>query len=180
MGNVVIVGRGSQFILHEFENVFQVRIVADDKFRIERVRNFYNVSDSEAWDIIKKTDDARRSFVSNYLNADWENHKWYHMILNSARLGIEQTVDIIVESVKKFSTINEYIPGTKDRRKAERRSTTERRDEIDRRSENLAWSSKDIENALVSGRSVRSYSKIERRKMDRRVGERRGAKDCKH
>ena len=175
--NVVVVGRGSQFILHKFENVFQVRVIADDHYRIERVSNYYNVSDSEAWDIIKKTDSARRSFVSNYLNADWENPKWYHMILNSGRLGIEQTVEIIVDSVKKFSTYNEYIPEIKDRRKMERRSLLERRSNLDRRSGNEIWASKDTENALMTGRSLRSYTNIERRKKERRVGERRDIKD---
>lgn len=172
-GNVVIVGRGSQYILNEYENVFQVRIIADEKFRIERVKNYYNILESEALDIMKKSDNARKSFVSNYLNADWENPKWYHMILNSSRLGIEQSVDIIVESVRKFSTRNEFVPGIKSRRREDRRLGVERRDG-ERRSGESIWSRKERESAMISGRPVRSFSTVERRKNERRVKENRG------
>jgi cytidylate kinase len=178
-GNVLIVGRGSQFILHNFENVFQVRIIADDQFRIERVKNFYNISEAEAFDIIKKTDSARKSFVSNYLNADWENPKWYHMILNSSRLGIEQSVEIIVESVKRFSNRNEFIPGIKNRRQEDRRSGEERR-KSERRSGEEIWSHRDSENAMISGRSLRSYSTKDRRKFERRVDDRRNFDSGEH
>ena len=170
-GNVIVVGRGSQYILNEYENVFQVRIIADEKFRVGRVKNYYNTSDSEALDIIKKTDNARKSFVSNYLNADLENPKWYHMVLNSSRLGIEQTVDIIVDSVKKFSTKNEFVPGIKTRRREERRSGVDRRNG-ERRSGDSIWSPKDNEKAIISGRPVRAFSN-DRRKGERRVKDNR-------
>jgi len=171
-GNVVIVGRGSQYILNEYENVFQVRIIADEKYRIDRVKNYYNISEPEALGIIKKSDNARKSFVSNYLNADLENTKWYHMILNSSRLGIDESVNIIVDSCKRFSTNNEFIPGIKNRRNKDRRSTEDRRKK-DRRSGDEIWSRRENETAMVTGRPIRSYSTSERRKSERRVKERR-------
>jgi cytidylate kinase len=176
-GNVIIVGRGSQFILNDFENVFHVRVIADDKFRIERVKNYYNISEAEAFDIIKKMDDTRKSFMANYLNADWEDPKWYHMILNSSKLGIEQSVEIIVESVKRFSNSNEFIPGIKNRRQEDRRSGKERR-KSERRSGEEIWSHRDNEKAMVSGRTLRSYLSNDRRKTERRADDRRDRKSC--
>lgn len=171
-GNVIIVGRGAQFILKDYEECFHVRIIADEKFRIERVKNFYGVTGAEAVDMIKKSDTIKKNFIERYFDSDMDNPKAYHMILNSSRLGIDQSAEILINAVERYSEIHEYIPGIRDRRKGPRRSGIDRR-KRDRRAGQMIWTIKDKGKSLLQGRPIRAFTGQDRRKSERRSGERR-------
>ena len=106
------------------------------------------------------------------MNADIEDPLAYHLVLNSSKLGINETATTIIEAVNKFSATHEYIPGVKDRRKIPRRSIEERRKAQRRYDEDL-WTTRDTQRAAIKGRSTRTFTKPERRKARRRTSERR-------
>jgi cytidylate kinase len=172
-GNIVIVGRGGQYILKDWENAFHIRIVADMNSRIYWIREHYKISETEALDRIKKSDSMRRNFIERNFHAGWDDPLAYHMVVNSSILGIDLTSNFLIETAKKFSTAREYIPGVKDRRKVrDRRRKIRRRG--DRRSGVGVWTVRDIETAVLrEGRPVRALSRLDRRKADRRKEPRR-------
>lgn len=172
-GNVVIVGRAGQFILKDKDNAFHVRIIADEKFRTERVKARYDISLENAMEMIKKSDYMRKHYIERYLKADWDDPQAYHIILDSSKLGIEIAASVIVDAVQAFSRTHEYIPGVKDRRKVgERRKGDQRRG--DRRFTEVGWTAKDLQTAILrEGRLTRSHSKPDRRKGNHRKKERR-------
>jgi CMP/dCMP kinase len=171
-GNVVIVGRGAQYILKDFKECFHVRIIADEKFRIERVKNFLHVDEPKARDIIAKSDSQKRNFIDKHFHINWDDPIYYNLILNSSKLGIDETANIIINEVKRFSTLNEYIPVVKDRRKGERRSDIDNRLR-DRRKGETFWTIKDKEKAIMTGHPTRVFTNRERRKVERRKEDRR-------
>jgi len=174
-GNVVIVGRAGQFILRDRDNAFHVRINADRKFRLERLVSSRGVSEREALEMMKKSDNMRKNYMERYLKADWNDMTAYHLIVDSSRLGIDLAASVIVDAVRKFSLSLEYIPGVRDRRKGGDRRRGERR-RGDRRAEEVGYSRKEIAHlALREGRPFRSHSRPDRRKGDRRKGGRRAS-----
>lgn len=172
-GNIVIVGRGGQYILKDLENAFHVRIIADKISRVYWIREHYKISETEAMERIKKSDSIRRNFIERYFHADWDDPLAYHMVISSSKLGIDLTCKVIIEAAKKFSTCREYIPGVRDRRKGfDRRIFQQRRG--DRRSRFGVWTVRNIETAVLrEGRPVRALSRLDRRKTDRRKEPRR-------
>ena len=169
-GNVVIVGRASQFILKDKDNAFHVRITADEKLRVEAVKARHEISAKEALEMIKKSDNMRKKITERYLKANWNDPMAYNLIISSSKLGIENTASIITDTIQKFSRTYEYIPGEKDRRKEkdrERRKSERRKG--DRRTTEVGWTTKDLQTAILrEGRPTRSFSKPDRRKGDRR------------
>lgn len=172
-GNVVIVGRAGQFILKDMDTAFHVRIVANKGFRVERVKANRDISEEDALEIVKKSDNMRKHYTERHFKSDWEHPLAYHLILDSSKLGIEETASIIVDSIIRFSKTHEYIPGLRDRRRIhDRRKEKQRKG--DRRTSGVGWTTKDLHAAILrEGRAPRSFSKPDRRKKDRRRTTRR-------
>ena len=58
--------------------------------------NEFNVSESKAKDMISKKDKQRSSYYNYYTNKKWGNSRSYDLTLNSARLGIDGCVNMIL------------------------------------------------------------------------------------
>ncbi len=177
-GDIVIVGRGSQFILGDAADAFHVRIIAEPEARAERLGRYYAISREEALDRIKRSDSMRKSFINRYFRADWDDQFAYDLIINTTRIAVEEAVETIVAGVKSFSAAHDYIPGVRDRRKRERRLGDRRKAE---RRDAIIWTHRDMDAALLKeGRPLRAFSKPDRRMVERRAGDRRkndGAED---
>ncbi|MHB9030834.1 MAG: cytidylate kinase-like family protein, partial [Candidatus Latescibacterota bacterium] len=126
-GNVIIVGRGGQYILRNQAHAFHIRLVADTGFRIDWMKRSGHVTEEEAVVRIRHSDAMRRSFISRYFSGDWDDPHAYHLVLNAARIGMEESADLIVAAVQWSMSGREYVPGLKERRKATDRRKSERR-----------------------------------------------------
>jgi len=172
-GNVVIVGRAGQFILRDFDNAFHVRITAGADFRIKRIMEKRSISRREAADLMKKSDTMRCNYIERYMKADWNDPVYYHIVLDSSKLGRDLAVNIISNAVGHFARDFDYVPGIRDRRTGRDRRQKERR-KGERRTTDVGVSQKEITHILVrEGRMPRTLSKPDRRKNERRREDRR-------
>lgn len=94
-GNVVIVGRGANFILRDYD-ALHYRLIADLPFRIHRVMETRWVNEGPARYIIEENDKDRSAFIRRYFHADWEDPIHYHAVLNTSKLDIDTVVERIV------------------------------------------------------------------------------------
>ncbi len=171
-GNVVIVGRGSQFILQDWEGVFHVRIKADKAFRINRLVEKRGISEADARAIIEKADNMRSHYLERYFHDEWANGTVYDLVIDVSTLGVDESVKIITGAVAEFSRHSEFVPGERDRRKKERREQERRVG--DRRETEVGVSQKEVTHMVMrEGRPARSHTKPDRRKKDRRTKDRR-------
>lgn len=99
-GPCVLVGRCADYALEDRKDVINIFIYADMEQRIRRIATKYDLSDSKAKDIISKTDKKRASYYNYYTNKEWGSAKGYDLCLNSGKLGIEGTVNAILEYIK--------------------------------------------------------------------------------
>jgi|YelNatPaOPRAMG01_1025707.scaffolds.fasta_scaffold05657_11 cytidylate kinase len=98
-GDVVIVGRGANFILKDYD-ALHFRLIADLPYRIQRVMETRWVNEGPARYIIEQNDKDRASFIRRYFHADWEDPVHYHAVLNTSKLGLETVVERIVSAAK--------------------------------------------------------------------------------
>lgn len=94
----VIVGRGSQCILRDRDDVLQVFVYAPFEDRFRRVRPRFS-SDEEAVAEIERMERARNDFIRHYFHHDRDDRCLYHLMINSA-VGMATATRLIVDVVR--------------------------------------------------------------------------------
>ena len=100
-GNVVLLGRGGQYILKDFENAFHILLVSDMEQRIKFMQQFYSMTDAQAEKAIKQGDDRRRNLYKKLGHTDYNSPNLYHIVLNMSRLSLDHALETIVALVLK-------------------------------------------------------------------------------
>jgi cytidylate kinase len=96
-GNVVIVGRGGAYILHDFPGVLHVFLRAETAARVKTVMERFQItSEDEARRRIKLTDENWTAYIKQVYGHDRNHAAHYDMVLDTGRLGYETTVKLIV------------------------------------------------------------------------------------
>lgn len=98
----VLVGRCSDFILREREDIFKVFIYSDMEKRIERAIERYGCDRKKAVDLINKSDKGRGRHYSTFTDWDWGDRSNYDLLLNSGAIGIERAAEIICDCAKEI------------------------------------------------------------------------------
>ena len=96
-GNVVIMERGSQYILKGRKKAWHVLLVGDFEHRICAVIDRFHLTRHEAEKALKRADKIRDSFLSLFL--DKESHEdpaSYDLVLNMNRLSMKKAEEMIV------------------------------------------------------------------------------------
>ncbi|MBN2060472.1 MAG: cytidylate kinase-like family protein [Deltaproteobacteria bacterium] len=101
-GNVVILGRGSQFILKEDPKVIKILLVADLEDRIKFLENIWSVSRKEAEKTIQIREKRRDIFLKYFDERHANDSSLYHLILNTSKVSLEDAEEMIVWFVKHF------------------------------------------------------------------------------
>ena len=96
----VIIGRNSDFILKDRDDVLNVFIHGDMLEKIKRITGLYNVKEKEAVKMMADTDKRRRTNYNFYTDQNWGKASNYTLCLNSSQLGYDRCEMIIMECVK--------------------------------------------------------------------------------
>ncbi len=96
----VIVGRCADYVLRDNPNLVSVFIHADEDFRAARVADEYQVSDAKAREMMAKTDKRRASYYNFQSEKKWSEATGFNLCLDSSTIGIDGTVDLIIEYIK--------------------------------------------------------------------------------
>lgn len=99
-GPCVIVGRCADYALEEFKNCCNVFIIADIEVRSKRIAKLHNLTIEKATEMILKTDKRRASYYNYYSNKKWGDARSYHLCLDSSQIGIDGSVDLIIDFTK--------------------------------------------------------------------------------
>jgi cytidylate kinase len=94
-GNIIIVGRGANLALLSYQNVFNLRLVADFAVRVERVMQHEGISDAEARKRISESDYAREAYYRYLFNVMPDDPLVYDIILNTSRVTMVEAAAMI-------------------------------------------------------------------------------------
>ena len=93
-GACVIVGRASDYVLRDYDNVINIFIHAPKEFRINNIMEMYNDDREAATENVKKSDYARALYYRNLSGKKWNDPKNYTLCIDSS-IGIDLVVDQI-------------------------------------------------------------------------------------
>jgi len=99
-GNVIIYGRGAQYLLEGIRNVLRVRIIAPFEERVERWAEREWLDPDMARTMVRKSDQQRAGFIKYYFDREWDNPLDYDLLINTSRVTVETAVDLICQGVK--------------------------------------------------------------------------------
>ena len=100
--NCVIIGRCSNIILKDDPNVINVFVYSSDvEFKIKRKVEFANLDENKAIKLMQKKDKERAAYYHYYTNEKWGARSGYDLLIDTSKLGIENTIDIIKQYAMK-------------------------------------------------------------------------------
>jgi cytidylate kinase len=88
--NVVLLGRGGQYILQNFDGAYHILLVADWENRIKFMQRFYKASDAKAKKAVKQGETRRSGLYKKFGKEDYDQPYLYHLVLNMSRLSLDQ------------------------------------------------------------------------------------------
>ena len=100
----VIIGRCADYALSEFKNCLNLFIYADEDAKLKRIMERNNVSEDKAREMMNTKDKQRQSYYNYYSSKKWGRADSYDLCINSARLGIEGTVNLIMQYIDDFES----------------------------------------------------------------------------
>ncbi len=99
-GNVVIVGRGGQVILRGLPGVLHVRIQAPLEVRFQHIATTDKIHYMGLRKEIVEHDEAAADYLKRFYDIDWADATLYDLVINTTRLSVESSAQMIVDAVK--------------------------------------------------------------------------------
>ncbi|MBR6968430.1 MAG: cytidylate kinase-like family protein [Ruminococcus sp.] len=96
----VVVGRCSETKLRDFKCLISLFILGDREKKIRRVMEVYDLPEDKAKAFIDKKDRKRKRYHNYHCEGHWGDSRLYDLSINSSRLGISRTIDLLEEYVK--------------------------------------------------------------------------------
>lgn len=100
--NVVYHGLAGHFFLREVPHVLKVRIIANMQERVKEEMRRENISEDEAWHLLKKDDQERRKWALHLFGIDTWDPSLYDIVLHIDNLTIDDAVDILCDAAKRL------------------------------------------------------------------------------
>lgn len=97
----VIIGRCADYILRNNKNIINIFLYTSDNDKEKRAVKYYGLDKSKALKQIKKINKQREKHYNYYTNRKWKDFNNYDLAINVDKIGIDGTVDLIIERINK-------------------------------------------------------------------------------
>ncbi len=99
-GNAVILGRGSQYILHDHPDVCHILLINEFENRVKFMMEQYDLSESRAVQVVNREEKRRSNLYKKIGKTDYDNPALYHLVLNMGKLDMQKAVKLVLSTVK--------------------------------------------------------------------------------
>lgn len=96
----VVVGRCAETILGEYPGLISFFVLGDKDVKLKNVMKHFGLNDAEAKAKIKRHDIKRKMYHNRHSDFKWGDSRNYDICINSSKLGLEKTAEILEEYVK--------------------------------------------------------------------------------
>jgi len=104
-GSAVIIGRCSDYILRDFDCTVNVFLSSPFEQRLANVMERMKVDEDTAKSIISKKDRKRPEYYNYYTFRNWGEASNYELCIDTSKLGVEGTADLIIDYARKKNLI---------------------------------------------------------------------------
>jgi len=94
-GDVVILGRGSQYILNDHPDAYHILLIDTFENRVKFMQDNYDLSRNRAVHVVKNEDKRRLNLYKKLGKSDYDNPDLYHLVLNRSRISLDKASELI-------------------------------------------------------------------------------------
>ena len=94
-GDVVILGRGSQYILNDHPDAYHILLIDEFENRVKFMMANYDLSKSRATQVVRGEDKRRKNLYQKLRKSDYDNPFLYHLVLNMSKVSLEQALQLV-------------------------------------------------------------------------------------
>jgi cytidylate kinase len=98
-GDVVILGRGSQYILNDHPDAYHILLIDTFENRARFMQKNYDLSQSRATQVVKNEDKRRFNLYKKLHKTDYDNPELYHLVLNMNRIHLDKAFELVSDLV---------------------------------------------------------------------------------
>ncbi len=98
--NIVYHGLAGHFLLKGVSHVLKVRIIADMDERVKLEMQRENISEKQAYRLLKNDDEERVKWSKYVYGIDTNDPSLYDMVIKTRKIAVDDAVDIICHAVK--------------------------------------------------------------------------------
>ena len=95
----VVVGRCSETVLKDNKGLIAIFVNGDKDQKVARVSKHYELSESQAADLMKKKDRARKMYHNINCDSKWGDSRNYELVINSSKLGVDKSVQMLIQYI---------------------------------------------------------------------------------
>lgn len=103
----VIVGRCAETVLKEYKGLISIFVLSDRESKAERIKELYHLNQEDALRLMDRKDSKRKAYHNSHCSGKWGDARNYDLCINSCRLGIDKTVDMLENYIRERMTLNE-------------------------------------------------------------------------
>jgi cytidylate kinase len=114
--NIVYHGLAGHFFVQNIPHALTVRIIVDIKDRVAYCMQSENVSESRAYEMLRKLDEERKKWGQYLYGIDITDPALYDMVINIQKFSVEDAVDLICGGIgfEKFKTTRQSQQAMED------------------------------------------------------------------
>jgi cytidylate kinase len=102
-GNVVFLGRGSQYILNDLPDSYHILLINNFENRVRFLMDHYQLTQQKAIQVVKSEDKRRLNLYRKLGKQDYDQPQLYDLVINMARVDLKEAVRLILNLVTKES-----------------------------------------------------------------------------
>jgi cytidylate kinase len=96
-GDVVILGRGSQYILNDHPDAYHILLIDTFENRVRFMQKNYDLSQGRAAQVVKNEDKRRVNLYRKLGKSDYDNPILYHLVLNMSKVDLKQALELVCQ-----------------------------------------------------------------------------------
>ncbi len=98
-GDVIILGRGAQYILNDHPDAFHILLIDEKDNRINFIKKQYNLSLKKAQQVVNYEDRRRMSLYKKLGKIDYDDPALYHLVINMSRTDLETALKMVCDMI---------------------------------------------------------------------------------
>lgn len=97
----VVVGRCAEHVFKEHDSLISIFVLGDNDVKMRRIMEKRGMEEKEALHAMERHDGTRKAYHNSHTLSKWGDSRTYDLCINSSRLGIDGTVDALMDYIQK-------------------------------------------------------------------------------
>jgi cytidylate kinase len=98
-GNVIVIGRGGQYILKDRPDTYHFLLIGNKDDRVKFMMKHYELTPRQAIQAVESDDKRRINLYRKFGKKDYDQPDLYHLVLNMSKVSLEAARETIINLI---------------------------------------------------------------------------------